>query len=196
MEGNAQKGEKMNEQWEEIKGTDGRYYVSNTGKVKSCKGDKEIMLKQQKDKDGYLQVNIYYNHKQITQKVHRLVGYAFIDNPLNLPQINHKDENKANNNVDNLEWCDCKYNINYGGHTQRVANTQRGRKHTQEHIEKIRANAPNSRKVVMMNRKGEELLEFRSASEAGRYLNGNATNVTAVIKGRSNSYKGYVFKYA
>lgn len=186
----------MKEEWREIENTNKRYYVSNTGKVKSCKGNKITILKPQKDKDGYLQVNITFTTGVKTQKIHRLVSKAFIANPLNFPQVNHKDENKENNNVDNLEWCDCKYNINYGTHTQRVADTQRGRKHTSDHIEKIRANAPNSRKVIMMDINGIEIKQFRSASEAGRYLKGNATNVIATIKGKNKTYKGYLFKYA
>jgi hypothetical protein len=186
----------MKEEWREIVGTNGKYYISNKGRVKSYTRKEPCILKPLKDKDGYLQVNIYYNHKGVPRKIHRLVGKAFIDNPLDLPQINHKDENKANNNVNNLEWCDYKYNISYGSHFQRIADANRGKKHSAEHIEKIRANAPNSRKVIMFDTDGNKLKEFRSASEAGRYLNGNATNVIAVIKGRIKRYKGYIFQYA
>lgn len=196
MEKSSQKGGNMKEEWKEIENTNKRYYVSNTGKVKSCKNGKEIILKPQKDKDGYLQVGVTFTTGVKTQKIHRLVSKAFIANPLNMPQVNHKDENKENNNVNNLEWCDSKYNINYGTHIQKVADALRGRKHKAEHIEKIRQNAPNSRKVIMTDMNGIEIQRFRSASEAGRFLKGNATNVIAVIKGRKRSYKGYLFKYA
>jgi hypothetical protein len=67
-----------------------------------------------------LQVSLTKNKIAKKHKVHRLVAIAFIDNPDNLPQVNHKDENKTNNSVENLEWCDAKYNINYGTRTERA----------------------------------------------------------------------------
>lgn len=62
----------------------------------------------------YKQVVLYKNKKHKTVAVHRLVAEAFIPNPDNLPQVNHKDENPSNNNVNNLEWCTCKYNMGMG----------------------------------------------------------------------------------
>lgn len=115
----------MDEVWKEIPGTNGRYLVSNFGRVRSLprvvsfgKRNREIkekILKQVEHGDGYYQVMIDKKHKY----VHRLVASAFLDNPYNLPQINHKDENKGNNCVDNLEWCDGKYNVNYGSCPER-----------------------------------------------------------------------------
>ena len=115
----------MNEEWRPIGGYEGLYEVSNLGRVRSVdryvksKGEsywlrKGKMLSPAKDKNGYLKVNLYCNGKCKTINVHRLVAQEFIPNPDNLPQINHKDEDKTNNRVDNLEWCDAKYNINYG----------------------------------------------------------------------------------
>lgn len=183
------------EVWKEIEGFNGDYLVSNYGRVKSFKMKHERIMRLRKDKDGYMLITLHNNNHVTTKKVHRLVAQAFIPNPENLPQVNHKDENKANNIVDNLEWCTCKYNINYGAHTQKVANTQRGRKHTCEHIQKIRENAINKRKVKMLSLDGKVIKRFKSASDAGRYVNGNTTNVIAVIKGRSQTYKGYLFAY-
>ena len=73
---------------------------------------------------GYPQVSLFKNGKLYLMRVHRLVAIAFIPNPTNLPCINHKDENKTNNAVENLEWCDIKYNNNYGSHKQNVANSR------------------------------------------------------------------------
>lgn len=73
------------------------------------------------DKDGYHYVCLYKKGKEKWFKVHRLVGMMYIPNPDNLPQINHKDENKANNYVGNLEWCTNKYNVNYGMRTKKAS---------------------------------------------------------------------------
>ena len=110
-----------NEIWKDIPFLKGYYQASNIGRIKSLKREKvvnqyssETVLKQRKGRDGYMIVNISVNNKCKTYKVHRLVAAAFLENPQNLPQVNHKDENKMNNVVSNLEWCSSKYNNNYG----------------------------------------------------------------------------------
>lgn len=122
------------EEWRDIEGYEGLYQISNLGRVKSLSRiaiDRrgiphyvnERILKQAFDKNGYCLVGLHINGKIKSGKVHRLVASAFIDNPHNLPDVNHKDENKSNNNVDNLEWCTPKYNINYGTCLDRIAKT-------------------------------------------------------------------------
>ncbi len=107
--------------WKDIKDYEGIYQVSNDGKVKSLERInsnncwvKEKILKQTIDPKGYQRVMLSKNGKKENARVHRLVAEEFIPNPNNYPQINHKDENKTNNHVSNLEWCNEKYNINYG----------------------------------------------------------------------------------
>ena len=90
---------------------EGLYSITSCGKVWSYKSKK--FLKPQKNKDGYLYVNLYKDGKQNKYYIHRLVLEAYLPNPANLPQVNHIDENKANNALPNLEWCDAAYNINY-----------------------------------------------------------------------------------
>lgn len=115
----------MKEIWKDIEGYVGIYQVSNLGNVKRLRHEefkcaqgyrvrKEMQLKPTKDEKGYLHVGLCKDGGQITRRVHRLVAEAFIDNPNELPEINHKDENKENNAVDNLEWCTSSYNNNYG----------------------------------------------------------------------------------
>lgn len=115
---------KNNLVWEKIENYD-NYVVSNTGLVKSFDrefvdklGRKRLVkghiLKQQKDRDGYLYVYLHGDKTSKFMKVHRLVAMAFLPNPDNLPEVNHKDENKQNNCVDNLEWCKHYYNMMYG----------------------------------------------------------------------------------
>ena len=113
----------MIEEWRPIEGYEGLYEVSNTGRVRSLdmyvKGKgyrlhKGKVLSPAKNKNGYLKVNLHCNGKRKTITVHRLVAEAFIPNSDNLTQVNHRDEDKTNNNVENLEWCDVKYNLSYG----------------------------------------------------------------------------------
>lgn len=110
----------MEEVWKSIIGYD-MYMVSNTGRVKSLnyrRSGKEHILKARLGKRGYLRVGLCNKEtgKQDTLTVHRLVAMAFIPNPENLPQVNHKDEDRLNNNADNLEWMTQKENLNYGDH--------------------------------------------------------------------------------
>lgn len=113
----------MNE-WKQLKETD-KYEVNNVGNVRNIKTGKE--LKKHLDKNGYVRYELYYENKRHLEPAHRLVADAFIDNPDNLPQINHKDEIKTNNNVDNLEWCTPSYNNNYGTRPKRLSESLKGR---------------------------------------------------------------------
>lgn len=107
----------MNEIWKPIEGYEGKYMISNFGRVKSLKNScgnyREKILKPLKSKKVYLQVNLSLNGKVQMFKIHRLVAEAFLPNPDDLEQVNHKDENKLNNCVENLEWCDNRYNVRY-----------------------------------------------------------------------------------
>ena len=125
----------MNEEWRPIEGYEGLYEVSNLGRVRSLdmyvksrygnyRLHKGKVLSPAKDTNGYLFVNLTYNGKHNTIRVHRLVALTFIPNPDNLPEVNHKDEDKSNNRVDNLEFCDRKYNINYGSRKDKVKDTK------------------------------------------------------------------------
>ena len=108
--------------WKDIEGYEGLYQVSNLGRVKSLKVSKiksERIRKSYQQSSGYISIVLCKNGKVTNHKIHRLVANAFIDNPDNLPEINHKDEDKTNNCVDNLEWCDSSYNKNYGTRTEK-----------------------------------------------------------------------------
>ena len=107
------------EYWKSVVGYEGLYMVSNWGRVKSIKFGKERILKPVTNSSGYLLVGLYKNNIEKKYSVHRLVAEAFIPNPYNLPQVNHKDENKQNNVVSNLEWCTHEYNNTYGTRIER-----------------------------------------------------------------------------
>lgn len=117
----------MIEVWKDIKDYEGLYQISNLGRVKSLKyrkSNKErILILNGAAKHGYYMVGLCKNHKRKYVTVHRLVAEAFIPNPDNKPQINHKDENRRNNCVDNLEWVTAKENLNYGSHNEKMTYT-------------------------------------------------------------------------
>lgn len=108
----------MNEEWRDIKGYEGLYQVSNTGKVRNISYNYQLRLYCRPD--GYEQVILCKNGKVKAFRVHRLVAEAFIPNINDLPEVNHKDENKLNNYYENLEWCDSLYNKNYRGSKQKM----------------------------------------------------------------------------
>ena len=117
--------------WRSVIGYEGLYEVSNTGLIRSLDrfvGNrnriKGKILSINIKKNGYCSVALFKYGKMKRYLVHRLVAQAFLPNPDNLPMVNHKNEDKSDNRVDNLEWCTAKYNLNYGTRTQRSINTK------------------------------------------------------------------------
>lgn len=124
------------EQWKDIQGYEGLYQVSNKGRVRSIDRvikhypkdyfQKGRVLKSALSKNGYPMVILVNHNERKTRNVHRLVAETFIVNPNNFPEVNHKDEDKTNNSVENLEWCTRKYNANYGTRNMRIRKTRKG----------------------------------------------------------------------
>lgn len=127
----SMKNSSASEEWKPVVGYEGLYEVSSMGRVKSLKRTvigkdgktreiKEKLLTQT-DSNGYLYVTLSDHGECRAFPVHRLVATAFIPNPENLSDVNHKDEDKTNNSVDNLEWMSHKDNLNYGTYKERMA---------------------------------------------------------------------------
>lgn len=198
--------EYLNEIWKDIKGYEGLYQVSNFGRVKKLERDlvykdgkvvhyKEQILSPSIRANGYLQVHLSINMKKNNFYVHRLVAEAFISNPDNLPQVNHKDEDKTNNfvwvnedcsvdyNKTNLEWCDAKYNTNYGTKKMRAGLKLRNRK--------------SCKPIIQYDLAGNVVAEFNSINDVVRKYGYKKTGISRCCnnKPRYKTAYGYIWKF-
>ena len=183
-----------NETWKDVVGFEGLYKVSDKGRVYSvermssqCRRYGGRMLKPKYGGKGYPQVSLHKNGISKTKSVHQLVAEAFIPNPKGFLEVNHKDENKSNNELSNLEWCTREYNVNYGTRSERSSKAL-------------------SKKVKATNIKTGEVVTFNSLTEVGR----KGYNTSAVSKvcwgtyktrhgklvgGDGRTYKGFRWSY-
>lgn len=207
----------IEEIWKEIEGYEGIYQVSNTGYIRRI-ADKDSWgrkrtpktLNPRVDKKGYLHVALSKNGIRREYKVHRIVAEAFIPNPKKFPQVNHKDENKINNAVNNLEWCNNKYNCNYGTKVERFKRNMDWKKKVQntdyKRIAKNRKkidykalaeqNAPKRKKpVIQMDMEGNELREFASAKDVKVLLGFDNSDIGRCCRGKLKSVGGYKWKF-
>lgn len=187
----------MKEIFKDIEGFEGLYQISSMGRVKSLnyKGTgKEKIMKPQKKKNGYYFIGLRKRgSKKYCYHIHRLVGLMFIPNPNNYPCINHKDEQKQNNHIENLEWCTHKYNCNYGTHNEKLSKALKGKKPTQEQIDKM--SKAHSIPIIQLTLNDEFVKQWDSARQAGRELNIHSTDITKCCKGKRKTYKGFKWRY-
>lgn len=163
--------------WKPIEGYEGVYEVSNLGNVKSlnyARTKKPNLLTQHADKDGYMKVTLYKKTGNKLVFVHRLVAKAFIPNPNNFPLINHKDEIKSNNSVENLEWCTLRYNYDYGTGVQR------------------RTDKLSMRIVAILPDGAKEY--YPSQNEAARQLKCSQACISECINGKQHTAQGRVWE--
>lgn len=169
---------KQPEEWRPISGYEGLYEVSNWGRVRSFKWNSNGRILSPCNRRGYYYVELCKDRKEKRYHVHRLVATAFIPNPNNLPEVNHKDEDKGNNHVTNLEWCDRSYNIVYGTRTQRM-------------VEKL------SIPVVALDKNGNLVSEFESIREASRVTGIHQGSICGCCNHKYGykSVKSFIFRY-
>lgn len=172
--------DKMNEEWRDIKGFEGAYQVSNLGRIKriasSRRYSSEHIMSPHKVGNGYYSVSLTYKGKKKMLKIHRVVAEAFIPNPNNYPEINHKDENPLNNTVDNLEWCTHLYNSRYGTRGHRI-----GQSH----------NKP----VVQCSLIGTFIRRWDSITDITKAYGYEQSNICKCLTGKYSQSYGYVWKY-
>ncbi len=209
-----------------VKGYEGYYEVDNFGRVFSLdrnvtvndngriyeKPIKGKQMKQGVHTQGYKVVSLTKDGKTTTKFVHRLVAEAFIPNPDGLPMVNHKDEDKTNNFVDNLEWCTNEYNIKYGTATRRAAQKKRGTTLTKEHREKITNSLKhyyqthdghakgkpscNRKAIISIDKNGNKTF-YPSVKDAVNAVGANdSRNVLAVCRGERKIAYGMKWQYA
>ena len=152
------------------------YEVSDQGRVRSLKFGKERILKPIRNLKGYLQVKLRKNGENKMCCIHRLVAQTFIPNPDNLPEVNHKDENKENNSVQNLEWCDRKSNCNYGTRNKRISEKK-------------------SKPVLQFTKDGEFVKEWKSATDVERNLNYSNSKISECCTGKLKSAYNFIWKF-
>lgn len=178
--------------WKPIKKYEGLYEISSIGNVKSLPKKTKVGIKNNHfamrkerilklgERNGYKVVNLSNNKKSKTYYVHRLVAEAFIDNPYNYKYINHKDENKTNNNINNLEWCSFKYNINYGTRNERASKSLKGK---------------GAKAVYQYDYNGNLIKKWDSITEIERELGYKATNICACCRGKYKGMYNSIWEY-
>ena len=175
-------------EWKPIKDFEDIYEVSNDGRVRSLnhkrKNKNGFYIQKRKvlkcginKKTGYKMVSLSKNGKSKTKYIHKLVAETFLDNPNNYECINHKDENKLNNEIDNLEFCTKKYNCRYGNRNKKIA-------------EKL------SKKINQYDLEGNFIKTWDSSVQIERTININQRNVCLCCKGKRKTVGGYIWSYA
>lgn len=179
----------MKEIWKTITETEGKYEISNLGRVRGvdryarvCGGGQRFVkgriIKPCVCTNKYLTLNASMGKNTKHLLIHRLVAQYFIPNPHNYPEVNHKDENPQNNRVDNLEWCTPKYNCNYGTRNQRC-------------MEKV-----IKKSVKQLSLNGDVIMIYPMIIEAERKTGVDSSQIIRVCKGQNKTAGGYIWQYA
>ena len=178
----------MEETWKDIEGFEGKYKISNNGDCFSYFLNRCLKSRITKN-SGYLIVNLKINKKQYTYYVHRLVAEAFLEIPEELRhlkgtrylQVNHKDENKLNNNIENLEWCSHSYNINFGTRNKRISEKN--------------TNGKLSKPILQFTLDGRFVKEWPSVRQAEREGGFNQSHITDCCRGKLKKHKDFIWRY-
>jgi len=165
----------MQEIWKDIKGYEGKYQISNLGNVKSFLKGKEYLLKPYSTR-GYLSIGLWDGQKKQTVLIHRLVASAFIPNPNGYKEINHKDENKSNNNINNLEWCTREYNMSYG-------------------TARLRQGISSGKPIEQLTLNNIVIAWYCSAEIACKLTNIDSSSIIKCCNGKRKYAGGYMWRY-
>lgn len=181
--------------WKDVEGYEGYYKVSNLGRVKSLPRNGTInterIMKPKLSKTGYLTVHLRKSGYSKHKKIHRLIAIAFIEKVEGKEIINHKDGDKLNNSISNLEWCTYKENSQHA-HDTGLAKTD------MKQIAAARAVsiAVRTKRVKQLDMEGNEIREFISMTEARKHLNKtSSTMIDRVCTGKVESYEGFKWQY-
>lgn len=172
----------------------GLYEVSNYGNIRSLNYNHTKKIKEltpKPDNGGYLRIGLHKNGKQVNCLVHRIVAQVFLENPNNLPEVNHKDENKENNNVENLEWCDRQYNAQYSlkgktlseEHKHKISEGNKNKRLSEEHKQKLLGSIKGKQKTEEHKRKISEGKKGKKIDKTTGEKHWNATKVLCIETG-------------
>lgn len=171
------------ERWKAIRGFEGKYEVSDAGNIRNASG---MVMKRKRNNRGYVQACLWKDGVAHYFLLHRIVAEAFIENPDELPQVNHKDEDKENNAADNLEWCTNLYNRRYGTGYQRSCE-----KHGYKALARL-----NSKRVLQYTTDGKLVAEHPSVMQAQKSTGVGESSIRFCCYGKYKQAGGYVWKYA
>ncbi len=186
----------LGEVWEDIKGLEGWYQVSNKGRFKSKgwiiligknkeeKHYSDRILRQPVDKKGYLRINFSKKGKYLKALSHRIVAITFIPNPENKPQVNHKKGIKTDNRVSQLEWATQTENIRHGYAIGLFTKDTKGSK------------SCHAKKIIQYDLNMNKIKEWDSIIEAAQHINSPYPSLWRILTGKYPSFKGYIFKYS
>lgn len=178
--------------WKNIKEFENIYQISNYGNIRNIKKHK-LMKPFISKKTGYYQIDLCKNGCKKRYSIHRLVAETFILNSNNLPQVNHKNEIKIDNRVENLEWCTHKYNSNYGTIKQRIGLKSSQRKHSEEAKQKI--SKALSKPIIQYSKDNTFIKEWNSAYEVKRNLGITVSNINDCCNNKRKTASGYIWKF-
>lgn len=189
------------EEWKAVVGYEGLYEISSFGRVRSVprKGTNGGIIRPSFSNSGYLQTHLFKNGKEKTFQVHRLVATHFIENVNNLPEVNHKDENKTNNCVWNLEFCTRTYNENYGTKKERSTKNHNYKESSIKsalHHDYKEVGRKLSKPIIQKDMDGNEVRRWASNQEIKRTLNYSCGNISMVCNGKKPSAYGYIWEFA
>lgn len=194
------------EEWRDVVGYEGYYQVSSFGRVRSL--DRMVKhpnggLRKLKGRiispsirNHYPSIMIGANGVRIHKNIHRLVADAFIPNPDNLPQVNHRNEDKTCNIPDNLEWCDSKYNMNYGNRSAKCSKALKGRVFTDEtKIRMTNAKRDKMTPVLQYTLDGEFVAEYESQRAAARASGVRQSGIQHCLQKEGRTSGGFIWKF-
>lgn len=180
-------------QWKDIVGYENEYQINQFGEIRTLKDSPKLkkydVLKPQISKrNGYVYQMLYKNGKEKLLRVHRLVAMVFLPNPNNLPQVNHKDGNKQNNSVDNLEWCEQSDNMKHAYKNRLQIPSENQRKAI------INTNKLKQKKVCQI-KDGEIINTFSGISEASRQTKISISCISRCCNLKRKSTNGYEWRF-
>jgi len=186
---------KQEECWRDVVGFEGFYLISDLGNVKNAHTNKPV--KGYTNDNGYCVVGLYdrKKHKTVHLRIHRLVAESFLPNPDNKRTVNHRDGDKTNNVLTNLEWATHAENIRHAHESGLIKISENQRRAASRNLSKNRLLADCRKRCVLVDSMGRTI-DFNSIKEAATYVSGSSGAIVLCCQGKKRTHKGYMWRYA